>query len=306
MLIGCIVQLVERFSHKEVVGGSIPPTATVSLILNSSIDDIIYPMKSYYTYKITFVDGCYYYGKRACNATPVEDIYWGSPITNKEKWTTMMFCKEIIAVYDSYDECSRAEIKLILPVYKADPLCLNVGCGRGVNHTPKVREKMSNSLRGKAHSAEHKRKISEANKGKPSPNKGKPMSDKQKQEISKTMKGRPGILGRPAPNKGKPMSEEQKRKISEGMKGRAHSEETRRKISKANKGENNPNYGKPQSVESQQKRKESYKKIGHQQGSKNSQFGTMWITNGSHSCRINKNDSIPEGYRKGRVIQSPI
>ena len=28
---GCIVQLVERFSHKEVVGGSIPPTATVSL-----------------------------------------------------------------------------------------------------------------------------------------------------------------------------------------------------------------------------------------------------------------------------------
>jgi hypothetical protein len=26
---GCIVQMVERFSHKEVVGGSIPPTTTV-------------------------------------------------------------------------------------------------------------------------------------------------------------------------------------------------------------------------------------------------------------------------------------
>lgn len=58
------------------------------------------------------------------------------------------------------------------------------------------------------------------------------------------------------------------------------------------------------SPDSKQKRKDSLKKIGHQQGSKNSMFGKMWITNGSHSYRINKEDPIPEGYQKGRVIKS--
>jgi hypothetical protein len=37
-------------------------------------------------------------------------------------------------------------------------------------------------------------------------------------------------------------------------------------------------------------------------GSGNSQFGTMWITDGSSNLKIKKNDSIPEGFRKGRVI----
>lgn len=57
------------------------------------------------------------------------------------------------------------------------------------------------------------------------------------------------------------------------------------------------------SPESQQKRKETFKQIKHQQGPNNSQFGKMWITNGSHSYKINKNDPIPEGCRKGRVIK---
>jgi hypothetical protein len=57
-----------------------------------------------------------------------------------------------------------------------------------------------------------------------------------------------------------------------------------------------------ESLASKEKKKETYKKINHQQGSKNSQYGTMWITNGTHSYKINKNDSIPQGYRKGRVI----
>lgn len=54
------------------------------------------------------------------------------------------------------------------------------------------------------------------------------------------------------------------------------------------------------SDESRQKKKETFKKIGHQQGVKNSMYGTMWITNGSHSYRIKKDSPIPEGYKKGR------
>ena len=53
------------------------------------------------------------------------------------------------------------------------------------------------------------------------------------------------------------------------------------------------------------KKKETYKKIRHQQGSNNSQYGSMWITDGTKegTYKINKNDSIPEGYMKGRVCK---
>ena len=50
-----------------------------------------------------------------------------------------------------------------------------------------------------------------------------------------------------------------------------------------------------------QKRLDSFKRIGHQQGVKNSQHGTMWITTGEESQRIKKDSLIPEGWRKGRI-----
>jgi hypothetical protein len=52
--------------------------------------------------------------------------------------------------------------------------------------------------------------------------------------------------------------------------------------------------------------KETKTKIGEansfrQKGSKNSQFGTMWITNGIENKKIKKDlDNIPEGWYKGR------
>ena len=52
-----------------------------------------------------------------------------------------------------------------------------------------------------------------------------------------------------------------------------------------------------------QRRIEKFKEIGHQQGKKNSQFGKMWITNGTESYRVMKTDPIPAGWRKGRVIK---
>ena len=58
--------------------------------------------------------------------------------------------------------------------------------------------------------------------------------------------------------------------------------------------------GKPPAKETTKKRKEIYKRIKHQQGEKNSQFGTVWITNGIKPIKIKKCDIIPEGYRLGR------
>lgn len=52
------------------------------------------------------------------------------------------------------------------------------------------------------------------------------------------------------------------------------------------------------------KEKMSKSHLGKHDGSKNSQFGTMWITNGEQSMKIDRNASIPDGFRKGRVLSS--
>jgi group I intron endonuclease len=40
----------------------------------------------------------------------------------------------------------------------------------------------------------------------------------------------------------------------------------------------------------------------HGQGEKNSQFGTMWITNGTENKKIKKSSDIPEGWSRGRKM----
>ncbi len=84
--------------------------------------------------------------------------------------------------------------------------------------------------------------------------KGKHHSEETKKKISEAMKGKP------AHNKGKPMSEEQKKKLSEINKGKHLSEEHRSKISRAHKGEKHPMFGKHHSEESKKKISESIKK----------------------------------------------
>ena len=52
------------------------------------------------------------------------------------------------------------------------------------------------------------------------------------------------------------------------------------------------------------KKKETFVKTKHQQGSKNSQFGTCWITNGQENKKIKKEDLdnwLEIGYYKGRI-----
>lgn len=51
------------------------------------------------------------------------------------------------------------------------------------------------------------------------------------------------------------------------------------------------------------KRKKTYVQIQHQKGEKNSQYGTMWITDGELNRKVKKTDDIPFGWRKGRVIR---
>jgi hypothetical protein len=57
------------------------------------------------------------------------------------------------------------------------------------------------------------------------------------------------------------------------------------------------------SKESILKRKVTFARIGHQQGEKNSNFGTMWITNGVENKKIKKDEPIPKFWEKGRVMK---
>jgi hypothetical protein len=154
-----------------------------------------------------------------------------------------------------------------------------------------TKEKISKAGEGRLHTDEAKRKMSEALKGKPAPNKGKKMSDEQKKKISRA-------------NEGRKHTEETRKKMSISAKNRPEiSEKTRKKMSiirtgKLNPmagkwGENNPNYGSRRSDETKQKQSESRKKY-----FLNEKF--IWITDEKEIKMIKEEAFIPNGWRRGR------
>jgi len=99
--------------------------------------------------------------------------------------------------------------------------------------------KISEALRGRQFSEEHKRSLSMALKGKPSNFKGKHHSEEAKRKIKIARKGKKQteetIKKRVLMLRGKKRSEEQKRNISESKKGKKRSEETKKKIKETTK-----------------------------------------------------------------------
>ena len=111
------------------------------------------------------------------------------------------------------------------------------GSPLGCKHSEETKAKISKAVKGEKHplfrkqlSEEHKRKISESNKGKAAWNKGLKVSPEELKRMSER------VSGENHPLFGKERSEETKRKISETLKGHKVSEETRKKISETSKG----------------------------------------------------------------------
>lgn len=89
---------------------------------------------NFYVYVIRFVDGHYYYGYHPTYGNdPQFDNYYGTPVTHREKWLDTMHWKDILGLYETFEEADTAEQALIRPCYKTDPLCLNENCGGAVS-----------------------------------------------------------------------------------------------------------------------------------------------------------------------------
>jgi group I intron endonuclease len=115
-----------------------------------------------------------------------------------------------------------------LDVYMAKGICYNIA------------RDATAPMRGRSPSAETRKKLSEANKGRTSAMKGKTHSEETRRKISEAAKGRTRspehCQNLSKAKKGVPKSEEHKRKLSEVNKGKKHSEETRKKMSESRTG----------------------------------------------------------------------
>lgn len=125
----------------------------------------------HYTYKITNnVNGKYYLGRRSFNNEMIEaDSYFGSSKILKRsirKYGKDSFTKEILEIYDTYEELVEAEKTLITADIVADPLCYNIALGGWGGYTYYEGRKSVLSEEGK-------QRISEANTGRPRPDASK-------------------------------------------------------------------------------------------------------------------------------------
>jgi len=162
----------------------------------------------------------------------------------------------ILEYLDNLDELTKAE-QFWMDVYREE--------GRELYNFGLAAD---NSMRGHEFSEEHRRKISDAKRGKP----GHKLSEKNRRRLSEVNKGKKYALGyrhteetkkkisearKGMPNGmlGKKHTEESRSKMSDSQKGKEFSEETKRRISEAKKGKKR----KPFSEEHKRKISESMK-----------------------------------------------
>jgi hypothetical protein len=92
---------------------------------------------------------------------------------------------------------------------------------RRAEETPEVRDKFVYSFKGRKHSEEAIRKMSEKQRG-------KEVSEETREKLAAAARGNTNM-------KGKPRSEETKRKIAEALRGRKHTPEALQNITAANR-----------------------------------------------------------------------
>lgn len=252
-------------------------------------------------YKTTnLINQKYYIGKHSSENPNDEYLGSGTALQRAiKKHGVENFRKEVLFLYESEIEAYNKERKILeeLDGIK-DPLCYNlcyggVGFWKGAIHSEESKKKISESNKGKIRTDNAKQKYSASKKG-------IPKSDIHKQRLSEV-------------NLGKTLDEDTRKKISESNMGRIQSAESREKISKAHTGRPSSRKGTKCSENTKQKmsasqkgrivKEETKEKLRQLTQEKNSQFGSMWITDGNKNMKIKKDAIIPEGWGKGRTFK---
>ena len=219
----------------------------------------------FYTYAYLREDGTPYYIGKGCGTRIIQNTNRNC-YKPKDK-SRIIFLKQNL----TEEEAFKHEIYMIAVFGRKD---LGTGIlrnltdggegGSGAIRSSKIKEKISNSMKGRIFTDDHKKNLSKALTGKKvseetkqlwsSQRKGKTPSEETKIKMSEKKKGSKHNMF------GVPKSEETKRKISEAKKGKKLSKETRAKMSEAKK-------GKLHSEETKMKIRQSKKKINNKKDS---------------------------------------
>lgn len=146
-----------------------------------------------------------------------------------------------VSILECSDEATAFELEagLIKCLRRSGVILTNTTDGgegvSGLRHSHEARAQMSAARKGRKHSSVTKAKMSESRSGLSNPFYGKTHSEETKRRISDTKKSAPIRYWL-----GKPKSEEVRKKISDSLRGKMtgfkHTDETRAKISLAQKG----------------------------------------------------------------------
>jgi len=203
-----------------------------------------------YVYITTnLINGHQYIGDRSCNCVPGKDNYLGSGDlykTKEREYGKKNFRKEILEIFSSREESFKAQEKYIKQYNTLVPNGYNIsptgGHGiNGVNLSENTKRKISESHKGKKLSEKHKKNLSESHKGIHYENRVLNMSGElngffgKKHSNESKIKMRNSLNGRISPRKGIKLSEETKQKIRISHLGKNHSEETKQRMSIAQK-----------------------------------------------------------------------
>ena len=249
---------------------------------------------------INLINQKYYIGKHSSEDPNDEYLGSGTALQRAiKKHGAENFKKEVLYLYESEVEAYNKEREILEELDGVkDPLCYNlcyggIGFWKGATHSAEARDKISEGNKGKIRSDEAKQKYSASKKG-------IPKSDIHKQRLSEV-------------NLGKTLDEDTRKKISESNMGRIQTAETRAKISRAHTGRPSIRKGTECSEETKQKMSaaqkgrivtdEAKEKLRAYTQEKNSQFGSIWITDGNTNMKIKKDAIIPEGWSKGRTFK---